>query len=623
MEKYTQARLKDLAPMTTENWCAALFFHDTVRPTKTKKGQVVPPQAGMHTHSVIFNMTLADKIRSMDPQWLYRVQTLGTAVYRGEMYHDALEYGYELMRNPKSRHAMEIKGFSREFLEAMSLRTKEIEEEKERRDVRGAEADEIVNKAIRQPKGDWTPEEIRAANRAIADSWGVNTGEIQGQARERGGYQMSPQEREKAANEGIDHAVARLFEGQAVNDYFEILRDAIYYKPGLRARDIDAEFEKRRGEFIQVGHDRANSPGARYTTPVMRAMEQESIEIILRKQGTVEPIAGALTKEELEAEHRYRIGADGKEIRLNKAQMRASYHVLTSQSQYVIVAGAAGVGKSSSFEVVADVAEQHERAGYQVVGMAATSGATNNLRAMGIEAITLQRHNAQGVPAGTPRRLYLLDEGSLVGVQSFRRFLDSVRCQDRVIIAYDHRQHHSVEAGAIVRELEDAGVETVRLEKIVRQEENPRLLEIIEKFRDSYGPGQSDRMIEGLQMLDEDCHVLQVPKRVDRFEWIAAWFAQDPDRAIAISPDNASIAELDQAIREKLQAQGSVGSDVYEGTTLMGVRDIREADKKRAASYNVDDIVRWTRSSTLGGRARVSSGQYTRVLVVDTAKNEV
>jgi hypothetical protein len=70
-----------------------------------------------------------------------------------------------------------------------------------------------------------------------------------------------------------------------------------------------------------------------------------------------------------------------------------------------------------------------------------------------------------------------------------------VRREDRVIVAYDPRQHQSVEAGRIIEELEQAGVVTFRLEKIVRQQNAPELLNVIECFA-------RGRMIEGLTLLD-------------------------------------------------------------------------------------------------------------------------
>ncbi len=242
---------------------------------------------------------------------------------------------------------------------------------------------------------------------------------------------------------------------------------------------------------------------------------------------------------------------------------------------------------------------------------------------MGIEAGTLQLHNTRGVKAGTPKTLYLLDEGSLVGTHSFRKFLDTARPQDRVIIAYDHRQHYAVEAGRIIEELEMAGVETIRMEKIMRQQDNPELLASIEKFRDSFGPRCSQNMIEGLKALAERFRVWEAPSREKRFDGIAEFYAVDPERSLAISPDNKSLMEINVAIRERLQKERVVGPDAYEAEILKGVRDLTDADKRLAANYRQGDVIRWGRAGTLGGRGHVSAGQYTPVVSVDAERNEV
>ena len=617
MQRYAQARLRDSLPYTSENWCAALFLHDTSRPVGDHAAN---PQ--LHTHAVIFNMTRAgDKIRSMDPAWLYRIQSYGNAVYMAEVACDARKYGYLLERG--KNFSMEICGYSKEYLAAMSLRAEDIEEEKKVRGVTGAEASEIVNVQRRQPKQHWEPEALRAEHRREAETFGMNPALIEAAARERGGFILPIEARVELANKALDYAKERLYEGQAVNDHYELMRDALRYRPDcLREKDIQQALDARRDEFVRVGHYRTDAPGERYTTPEMEAIERESIQIVLQGQGKSQPIAAGLTRDQFREGYRVR-EVKGKRIELNDKQMWMAYRVLTSPNQYMIVAGAAGVGKSSTFEAVAEIAERHRAAGYQVVGMAATSSATNNLRAMGIQAQTLQGHIVSGVKPGTLKTLYLLDEGSLVGSQSLRKFLDTVRPQDRVIVAYDHRQHHSVEAGRIVKELEDAGVQTIRLEQIVRQRENPELLAVVERFRDSFGPRGSGNMIEGLQMLADQGRVHEVHHRVKRFAAIADYYTQDWRRTLIVSPDNRSIAEINLVVRSKLQELGYVKSDTYQAIVLTGVRNVKAADKKRATTYEEGNVIRWGKSGTLGGRGRVSAGQYSTVVAVNAEANEV
>ena len=157
----------------------------------------------------------------------------------------------------------------------------------------------------------------------------------------------------------------------------------------------------------------------------------------------------------------------------------------------------------------------------------------------------------------------------------------------------------------------------------MRQQDNPELLASIEKFRDSFGPHGSQNMIEGLRALAERFRVWEAPSRKKRFDGIAEFYAADPERSLAISPDNRSLKEINVAIRERLQKERVVGPDAYEAEILKGVRDLTDADKLLAANYRQGDVIRWGRAGTLGGRGHVSAGQYTPVISVDAERNEV
>lgn len=616
LQTMVQARFRD-GRETTENWVTATFLHDVSRPVRDQA-----PNPQLHTHAVIFNMTRSSEgIRSMDPAWIYRAQGYANAVYMSEMANDLRGFGYELERG--KNFSLEIKGYFREYLAAMSLRSEEIEQEKERRGLVGAEAGELLAVQLRQPKQKWDAMALRAEHRRQAEEFGHNPAAIEAVARERGAYTLSPERRRVLANEALDYAKERLFHGQTVNENFELIRDALRYRPDmLRVADVEAAFKERREEFLTVDHYRIDAPGERYTTPEMKAIERESIRLVLKGQGITTPIVKGLSRDEFRARYKTPV-VNGREITLNNSQMWMAYKTLTSKNQYVIVAGAAGVGKSTSFEPVCEIAEQHREAGYRVVGLAATSSATSNLRAMNVDAITLQMHNVRGVRPGTKKTLYMLDEGSLVGAASFRKFLDTVRPEDRVVIAYDHRQHHSVEAGRIVEELESAGVQTIRLEKIVRQRGNPELLKVIENFRDSFGHAGSEKMIAGLTMLEDQCRIWQAPNRQRRFEAIAQWYAHDHEDAIVVTPDNLSLDEISLAVRGKLQERGLVQQEFYRAVVLKAVRGLTEADKRLASNYEAGNVIRWGKAGTLGGRGRVSAGQYTPVASVDAQRNEV
>ena len=564
----------------------------------------------------------------------------------------------ELVFGDNKVGAMEIAGWSPEYLQAMSLRTEQIEDKKAALGLTGAEADQLINKALRQPKQDWDPDLLHKQHVKEAEEFGMNGAEIEAEARHRGGFVEMPGKRRELADKALEYARQRLFEGDAVNGRELLIRDALGRFPGsLRVEDIEEALERNKGGFIQVGHFQSNHPAPRFTTPQSMAVERESIGIVLRHQHNVEPVvrdpkkqyklpsdefwptAPVLTREEFKAKHMIRKDKKGGTFAMSNSQMRLSYNVLTSDSQFVCVSGASGSGKSSSFEAVADIAEWHEDAGYRVVGLAPTGKATNNLRELGIESETIQMHVKRGVEPGTQRTLYLLDEASMMGAKSFRDFLDTIREQDRVIIAGDWRQHQSVEAGRIFAELQLAGIETYKLETIVRQRDNPELLAAMTMLRDGFAVSAKDIKranacyLEGLQMLRDQGRILEVPKRGDRFDAMAIWYAKDHRNSLIITPDNRSIEEISTRVRAELQKRGYLGEDIYRGIVYRGVADMTTADLQFAANYRPGQLIRWNaKINTLGGvrdsaggEVRLRAGEYSEVLSADISdhKNDV
>jgi conjugative relaxase-like TrwC/TraI family protein len=239
-EKYTQARLRDVAPVTSANWCAALFLHDSARPVGD-----APPNPHLHTHAVVFNMTNAgDKIRSVQSREWYRVQTYVAAVYQAEMAYAARLRGYELEHGRNNSTA--IRGYTEEYLNAVSARTEEIQREKADKGLFGAEADERINKRLRQAKQAWEPLALWREHRAQAERYGNNPEGVVRNAREKPPLVLSEKQREIQAHRAIDFARQRLIEGNAVIDHYEIVRDALRYGLGyITLQDVERAFEQR------------------------------------------------------------------------------------------------------------------------------------------------------------------------------------------------------------------------------------------------------------------------------------------------------------------------------------------------------------------------------------------
>src|SRR5713101_6351718 len=167
LEPYTQARLGgNRRPETTGNAVAALFEHDSARPVN---GYAAPQ---LHTHAVIFNLTeTADgTVRPLQPRELYRTQQYATAVYRSELAARLTALGYEIERGRSGQP--EIRGYSREYLDASSPRRQQIEAHLAQEQRTGAAAAQIAAHQTREAKLDLTHDEMQQRHRTVAEAFG-------------------------------------------------------------------------------------------------------------------------------------------------------------------------------------------------------------------------------------------------------------------------------------------------------------------------------------------------------------------------------------------------------------------------------------------------------------------
>ena len=150
---------------------------------------------------------------------------------------------------------------------------------------------------------------------------------------------------------------------------------------------------------------------------------------------------------------------------VSQTNQDSTYHLIGQVSN---LEGVAGAGKTTS---LAAIREGVEREGYKVEGFAPTSRAAQELAEAGIELSTLQHHLAQSDEEHDGKqRLYVLDESSLASTIPMNAFLHRLQENDRVLLVGDTRQHQAVEAGTPYQQLQEAGIQTARLDEIVRAE---------------------------------------------------------------------------------------------------------------------------------------------------------
>jgi len=600
LEPYVQARLGgNRQPETTGNAVAALFEHDSARPVK---GYAAPQ---LHTHAVIFNLTETANgtARPLQPRELYRTQQYATAVYRSELAARLTALGYEIERGRSGQP--EIRGYSREYLDASSPRRQQIEAHLRKADRHGAAAAQIAAHQTRERKLDVSHEEMQQRHQDVAQRFGNQPKQvIEGAEHRRAHHVAHEYEQADAAGTAVTFARDRNLEREAVVEERSILRDALQRSlREARIEDIKQEVDRRieRGEFIAVQQE-SRTPGRSFTTPAMMELERETIDRMRAGQGQYAELATNNTRQAIAHEYRH----------LNESQRRAVHEILASRDQVMALEGTAGTGKTTALAAVRDAAE---REGYHVEGFAPTSRAAHKLAEAGIESRTLQHHLARGIEEPRPpdhKRLYVLDESSLASTTHMYTFLGRLGPDDRALLVGDVRQHEAVDAGRPYYQLQEAGIRTAHLDEIVRQRD-PALKAVVEQL--SRGDVHS-----AVERLDHQGRVHEIGPREERLTVIANEYVKDRHATLVVSPDNQSRQDLNDVIHRTMQREGHVDQAEHQTPVLVARQEITGADRQWAERYDVGDVVRYSRGSRALG---IEAGDYARVEQVDATTNQV
>lgn len=601
LEKYTQARIGgNYAPETTGRFVAATFEHDTARPVD---GYAAPQ---LHTHSVVFNMTEREdgSMRALQPRSLFETQQFATAVYQSHLTYELRTLGYEI--EPGRSGAPEIKGYTQEYLDASSPRRQQIVEAVARSGFSGPEAAQIAAHNTRDGKQILSPAEVVAAHRKIAAEYGNQAETVVAAAQSRRvshAHRSSLEERGQQAGSALTFARDKGFEREAVLDERALFVDAMRRGMGeMTYPEVRTNFEARvaSGEFREVPGSK-HSAGRHFTTAGTIQAEKEIIRSVQKGQGQAPQlmsIQDAIPLTEARQD-------------LNDSQRKAIEQIVTSRDQVQGLQGSAGSGKTTTLSAIRQAAEQN---GYVVEGFAPTARAARQLRDAGINADTLQGFLVRANSANDPtlKHLYMVDESSLASTQQMRGFLRCIGSEDKVLLVGDIRQHQGVDAGKPFEQLQDSGMKSALLDRIIRQRD-PELLKAVEHL-------SKNETATGINMLQKQGRVTEISDGEQRIAAIAKLYSAEPTNTIVVSPDNASRREINQAVRRELQVRGVLTKEDRTISVLTPRSDMTGADRAWAARYETGDVLHYVRGSK---EATIEPGSYARVVETEAKTNRI
>ena len=296
---------------------------------------------------------------------------------------------------------------------------------------------------------------------------------------------------------------------------------------------------------------------------------------------------------------------------LSETQRRAVDQILSSRDQVTALEGVAGAGKTTSLVAIREAAE---REGYIVKGLAPTSRAAQKLGEGGIRSSTLQRHLAQTDERHDGRkRLYILDESSLASTRQMNEFLHRLKKDDRVLLVGDTRQHQAVEAGQPYQQLQEAGIQTARLDEIVRQKD-PALKEAVEKL----SRGQVPEAMEKLDCQTAVC--MRSSTGTSESQQSRTNMRSNPRARSSCPPTTSRGWQSTKRSTMPCRIRDQMPYHEHRMRVLVARQEITGADRQWAAQYEPGNVVRYAKGSkTLG----IAPGEYARVESVDEKQNHV
>jgi len=600
LEQYALSRRRGGSEwVVTGNIVAARFDHIAARPASGVQDGY-GPDPHLHTHVVIANMTRRPdgQWRGLDPIEIYRAQSFATAVYRSELAAEVQQLGYEIrIAGPDGR--WELDGYTREQVMAFSRRRQDIEQTLAREGLAGAQAAQNIAHRTRLAKDNRDEESLKAEWRSRALQYGIEVERLLSQSRARGPIQFSrPEKAEEAIRQSIDENIER----EAVIDRRALEAKALQHAMGSVELDqirIESERFQQIGRLIVAG-DSVNSPRGAYTTPEMIALERGNIELMRAGQSRATAISSS-NEIRRWASHR----------NLLPDQTAAAELTLASTDWITSIEGRAGAAKTTTVGAIQEFAQEH---GFAVRGFAPTTRAVKALSEAGVSARTVASLLEGQPPDAQTKQMWIVDESSLLPTRQVNRLLRKAREQsvERIVFVGDQRQHHAIEAGRPLYQMQESGMLIARLDTIRRQRD-PEL-------RQAVMHAAKGEVAESLAILDRRGDIREVADLEQRRKQIAREYVaahQSGERVLVVSPANDERRELNQAIRAELIARGHISPLGTERTILVN-RGLSGAQRSIAYNYEAGDVIRFTRGSK---QFAIAKGAYAHVEKVDRDAN--
>ncbi len=609
-ESLAQARFKIKGKTRVENTgnlIVAKFRHETSR----------EQDPHLHTHAVVMNLT-----KRSDGKWralrndeiIKATRYLGMA-YRSELAKELDAMGYEIRHGRDG--LFELAGIDRKQLEGFSQRALQVEERLKEggltRESATADQKQHATLETRAKKTILEREVLFESWKNKAEGLGIcfDKKHVSRDYVKEAAISKSIDIEKQMAERAVRFAIKHLTERQSVMNESAIIKTGLVHAIGqTQVSDIEKAMKgliedgylireetryiavsQKDGisqvrsdwvdtlikegctrsdakRFVKAGIEKGAlvplSP--RYTTTTALIREKSILKMEKEGRGLVNPIM----EQEDVISHLSQTG-------LNKDQQEAARILLSSSNRITGIQGFAGVGKSYLLETVKGLTEKE---GYQFKALAPYGSQVKALRELGVESNTLASFLKARDKNINEKTILIIDEAGVVPTRQMEQALRLAdRAGARVVLLGDIQQTKAIEAGKPFAQLQEAGMETSRIE-IIQRQKNETLKEAVLLA----AKGNTAQSLERLTSVQE------IKNDQKRWKVISKDYLKLPEdqqeKTLIVSGTNEARRTINKHVREGLGLSGK-------GITLdiLIRRDTTQSERQHARYYRVGDVI--------------------------------
>ncbi len=565
--------------VTTGKLCVAAFTHDTSRE--------LDPQ--LHTHCVIMNATkTANGWRSLSSLELYRMKLLAGQYYRNELACHLKKQGYAI--RAAGKHGLfEIAGMSDDTLKHFSVRRQQIENYLAEHNLEPTPANsELATLRTRKSKTDVDRHSLTRLWRDRLVSLGINHDVLTSDAR------VTPPNSRTV----VRRAIRMLSEQQMSFTEAEILHACFTADLGnASSRAVIAEIDRLKSLNLLLTAD-----NGMLTTQKAVRLEKSILANLHATQDHFNPIIRRPLTDPL----------------LNHDQLNAVNSCLLSRDQFTGLQGGAGTGKTMALSVLHRSLTER---GYDVTAIAPTHTAVSEVASsIQCTSATVDAFLLKKFSKSRARQFWLVDESSFLSARKIERLQKLAIAQNaRVLFIGDHKQLESIEAGRAFKQLQDGGMHTAVMAKIMRQQD--------EQLFDAVTHAVNDEFNQAIDKIESSVHVID--DEHDRIEtMVSQWLDYDEadrDAVLMLAPSHAERSIANRLAHQALIARGEIGKRSTSINTLSN-RQLSNVACRSVASYSIGDMLRFSRDYKATSKKldnSIAKNHYYQVVGIDHDKNQL